>query len=345
MKTRTLQFLLSLIFLAISSITFAQTDTTIILNPDNFVPHEDGYYVSGADVDKVGNDGIPEHYDGCEDAYGDASHNETGIQNGWTYENVIIFNDCQDDEISVAAGSTIKGTQPVSDWPTSESIIQITKLKKLDSADMTFGYIQSPAFSNIKSLTVKASTDVSINGGRDIFFLIEISRDGQVWSYLDYSEIPGGDALADAFIIQKMTNQGGDIHTYTSGNSDFDAIKAISESADSIMLRIVSFPDLDRSKIDGERLKIWEMTIEAQTVVPSSGGPGDTTALATSVDLTQAPYRIVNGEFESLCNEKLYVYRLSGALVGTGNNVKIPSSKGLFIIKTESGFAEKVFIK
>ncbi|MEP4531669.1 MAG: hypothetical protein ABJ004_01195 [Cyclobacteriaceae bacterium] len=338
MKTqllKSLTFTMAVLAFAVSELyaqEFIPVDTTIVMDAGDFTPHEDGYYIAGVDKDLVGGDGIPEHYDGCFDAYGDADHREVGNQNGWDYSNVIIFRSCSDDPETV--DDVIKGTQPEG-WPSEGNLIQVTKHKYAltDSAD--YGHISSPAFTNISSLSVYVSTDLAINNSRSIFMMIEASLDGgETWEYIDN---PDG----TAFVYQQLTNQGGDIHTYTAGsNEGFDAIIAASQ-AGPIQLRFVSIPPpfTDTSVTNGERLNFWNITIEAQTAPKSN----TETPLAVGLDKIH-PFIIQNRHFIANPGENLFVYNLSGTLLGKGKDVEV-SQKGLYVVKTSSGATEKVFLK
>lgn len=314
---------------------FVPVDTTIVMDPGMFIPADTGYFVAGVDKD-LDEDGIPEHYEGCYDAYGDADHREDGMQNGWEYENVIIFRGCDLD----AQDDVIKGTQPTENWPTVGNIIQVTKHKYAYTDSAQYGYIASPPFTNLQSLTVKVGTDLSL-GGREIFMLIEASLDGgETWEYIDNPE-------GNAFLIQQMLNQGGDIHEYIAGsgvNEGFDEIVAASETQP-IQLRFLPVPPFgsDPSTTNGERLKFWEITIEAKTA-PNTGGGGGGGPLASRPTMSQDPFVVSNYTFTATQGKDLYVYRLSGVLVGKGKEVPVYES-GLYLVRTGDGKAKKVYLK
>lgn len=313
---------------------FTPVDTTMVMDPGMFIPAETGYFNAGVNKD-IDGDGIPEHYEGCYDAYGDADHSEGGIQHGWEYENVIIFRGCD----LVADDDVIKGTQPSENWPTVGNIIQVTKHKDALTDSASYGYIASPAFTNLSSLTVKVGTDLSINDSRQIFMMIEASLDGgETWEYIDN---PDG----EAFIYQQLANQGGDIHTYTAGSNDgFDAIVAASQNSP-IKLRFLPIPPpfSNTDITNGERLKFWEITIEAQTA-PNTGGGGGEGPLAVQREVKANPFVVKNQAFVATQGKDLYVYTLSGVLLGSGRTVPVCEG-GLYIVKTADGGASKVYLK
>lgn len=317
---------------------FVPVDTIMVMDPGMFTPAETGYWKAGVQKDLLppgGGDGIPEFYNGCYDAYGDAEHNEDGIQHGWKYEDVIIFRGCE----MVADDDVIKGTQPAENWPAVGNIIQVTKHKYALTDTATFGYIASPHFTNLKSITVKVGTDLSINNNRQIYMLIEASRDnGATWEYVDND--------ANAFIHQELSNQGGDIHTYSGDNSGegFNAIKSLSQQTP-IMLRFMPFPNIPKGDENefGERLKFWEITIEAQTA-PNTGGGGGEGPLAVQREVKANPFVVKNQAFVATQGKDLYVYTLSGVLLGSGRTVPVCEG-GLYIVKTADGGASKVYLK
>lgn len=321
---------MSLLILASFQLSAQDTpvDTTIVMDPAMFVPADSGYYLAG--VDKVDDNGITQHYDKCEDAYGDSDHRESGTQNGWEYNSVIIFSKCNTDPAVV--DDAVKGTPPEENWPTEGNMIQVTKHKYALTDSASYGYLTSPAFTNISSLTVKVSTDVSINNSRTIWMLIEASLDGgETWEYIDNLE-------GTAYVYQQLTNQGGDIHVYTAGsNEGFDDIISASQ-AGAIQLRFMPIP-LEYSTGNGERLKFWEITIEAQTVAQATGN-----VLSSAQKLSDEFFTIDNGEFIALSNNELRVYNLSGVLIGSGSRVPVCRS-GLFIVKTTNGDTSKIFLK
>ena len=306
-------------------------DTTIVMDPADFTPHDDGYFLAGVDKDLIGDDGVTEHYSGCEDAYGDAEHKESGTQNGWMYDSVIIFRGCSTDPGVV--DDAVKGTQPEENWPEVGNMIQLGKHKYALTDSASFSALVSPAFTSISSLTVKVSTDVSINNSRTIWMMIEASKDGgETWEYLDN---PNG----TAFIHQQLTNQGGDIHTYTAGggNAGFEEIVAAS-NAGAIQLRIIAFPP-PFTDANGERLKIWEVTIQGKTV------PEEIVTVLAADNLKAEPAFVIrDGEFIAAKGQTLNVYTLSGVLIGSGE--RIPAcDKGLFIVRTNDGESKKIYLK
>ncbi len=337
MKNRqTIKMMMSALFFLVAILGYSQeaVDTTIVLNPGEWIPADTGYYLMGVDKDLIGDDGVTEHYDGCYDAYGDDDHREGGEQFGWEYGNVIIFRGCDTDPGVV--DDVIKGTQPEENWPSVGNIIQLGKMKYGNSDSMQIGgYLISPEFTSLSKLEVKVGTDVSINNSRSIWIMIEASADGgQTWEYFDNNS-------GTAYIHQQLTNQGGDIHTYTAGSNDgFDAIAALSESG-AIKLRIQTvFPQFGGGT--GERLKIWEVTIEGKTV-PTSGGGGNEDVLSAKLPISKS-FTISDDEIVAARGLELSVYTLSGVMVGSGQSVHVCNS-GLYVVKTTDGQTKKIYLK
>lgn len=304
----------------------AQEDTTIVMNPGDFTPHQDGYYLLGVDKEE---DGVINHYEGCYDAYGDSDHKESGEQNGWEYGNVIIFRNCDPEGVDNA----VKGTPPEG-WPEEGNMIQLTKHKYALSDSAELGYLVSPEFTSISSLEVLVATDLSTHG-RTIMIMIEASLDGgETWQYADTED-------GTEFIWDEVVDQGGNFLTYTAGSSEsFDAIKAASESGP-IRLRFLTMPaqGVDFSEESGERLKIWGITIEAKTVPEGSGG----TVLAAEPK-TEA-FTIRDDEFIATKGvHELHVYNLSGVLIGSGKRVPA-CGQGLYLVKTSNGVTKKIYLK
>jgi hypothetical protein len=161
--------------------TSARTEE-IKLEPSKLVPADTGYYIGGAWKDE-NKDGVKEWYNGCFDAYGDASHNETGTQQGFYYHKCMIMPDC---------GS--KSTQI--DPPVTLGYIELTKTKYLGTDSAVMGYIVSPAIKNLVSLFMEASSDVSVQASRPIPYTVEYSKDaGITWEltyFLDNVATEGG---------------------------------------------------------------------------------------------------------------------------------------------------------
>lgn len=268
----------------------AQTDVTMVMDPGSFALSPTAYYVGG--VTKILNDCDPvneQHYGGCDDAYSGGDHDEYGTQQGWQYGKAIIFHDCagpgenQTNSCNGKVGTADKYHINHPDgWDTTEDFIQIEKHTGYATENADYGYIISPAFTNLKSLEIKTTTDISRQEGtREIIMMIEASFDGgDTWQFLDTS-------TGDAWLTHTIINQAGDIASYTDGGGDdgFQAIVDASKTEDSTMLRIIPFPFLDKIKYDavtglcqsgcdGQRVNIWEITIEAQTVPQDADGDG-----------------------------------------------------------------------
>lgn len=314
---------LATLFLAFAAgSVFAQEAETFTLVPSELDPAEDGYYEAGVDVDE-NNDGIMEHHEGCpepgEDKWGDSDHHESGTQQGFTYHNAMIMPDC--------AG---KGTPPEG-W--TDGYIQLTKHKYFGTDSAEMGYIVTPAVTNLQSLEIKTGTDVSINNNRTIWMMIESSLDG-------------GETWDEGFFIhQQLTNQGGDVHLYMANGESvgFNQIVADSE-AGPVMLRITTYPppgtEAGGNAPNGERLKIFG--IEMVGTPAGSGGP----ITAVGDEFNVRPFfEIQNNSFVATAAKgKLFVYRITGEFLGSGENIQIPG-RGLYVVRSAKGKAKKVFVE
>lgn len=244
---------------------------------------------------------------GCDDNFGDNDHHESGTQQGFTYGNAMIMPTCM-----------AKGTSP-ENWPTG--YIQLTKHTYPGTDSAKFGYIISPELTNLKSLEIKVGTDVSINPSRSIWMIVESSLDG-------------GETWNGFYIEQELTNQGGDLLFFEAdGESpNFNAIVGDSKTGP-ILLRIATWPAPGEDK--GERLKIFGVEIVAEE--------GGITPVNDEI-YTQKFFEVSNKTITANLGN-ITVYKITGARIGFGRKVTIPSS-GLYIVKSEEkGIARKVFIR
>ncbi|MEQ8241098.1 MAG: thrombospondin type 3 repeat-containing protein [Cyclobacteriaceae bacterium] len=411
MKNLLNKFWMLLIGLLVAVGANAQTDTTMVLDPGTFDPDPTGYYLTG--VVKIVNDcdrNNEQRYGGCDDAYGGADHDEYGTQNGWTYGKAIIFHDCSGPGVNQvnACGGKIGSADKYHDshpdgWDTTEDFLRLAKHTYFDTDSASFGYIISPAFTNLKSLKIASTSDISRQeGNREIVIMVEASFDGgQSWHYVDI--------VGDAWVEHIVQNQAGDIASFTDGggSAGFQEIVDGSKEADSTLIRILPIPYIDNidRHSDGQRLNIWEVVIEAQTVpeppvdtdmdgitddldlclntpeneTPNSDGcsssqldtdndgvtnnldqcPGTSTGadvdnLGCAIDQiplgleNELPNRdifdIVNGAIVSKNQNELFVFNLSGRLIGKGTSVAVESG-GFYIVKNSQGIVKKIYIR
>jgi hypothetical protein len=288
MMTKLLQNFLTVAFstfVVLSAV--AQTDTTMVFDPATIPVDETGYWFAGTDkvIEECGPN--PVHFDGCEDAYGDADQHEEGVIDGWEYGRATTFYDCHLDENSQATctGNVDKyDHSEVDGWTETESdFLMLGKHKYFDTDTAYFGYLITPAFTNLKSVKITTTGDISRQENtRELVYLIEASFDGGVtWEYNDKDD-------GDAWLEHIMSDHKGDIATFTDGGGDFGFQEIVdgSKEAASTMLRISSFPyipKLDRTP-NGQRINVWEVVVEAQTVAKVAGD-SDADGVADDVDL------------------------------------------------------------
>ncbi|MEO9477989.1 MAG: hypothetical protein ABJG41_20765 [Cyclobacteriaceae bacterium] len=288
MMTKLLQkglLIVTLVFLYTGVI--AQSDTTMVFDPATIPVDETGYWTVGADkvIEECGPN--PVHFDGCDDAYGDSDQREEGVVDGWEYGRATVFYDCHLEENmdATCTGSADKYPHDeIEGWSETESdFIMLGKHKYYETDSAFFGFIITPPFTNLKSLNITTSGDISRQENtRELVYLIEASFDGGVtWEYNDKAD-------GDAWLEHIMNSHAGDIATFEDGDGDFgfQAIVDGSKDADSTMLRISSFPyipKLDRTP-NGQRINVWEVVVEAQTV-PKVAGDSDNDGVADDVDL------------------------------------------------------------
>ena len=208
-KMLTLKISLTVLTLIIGVNLLAQDE--FILDPSALIPADTGYYIGGVWKDLTGDD-IPEFYNGCFDAYGDANHNESATQQGFSYVKCMIMPTC-----------------PSKDEPTTVAVgyIEISKTKYVGTDSAILSYIISPSIMNLTEIYMELSPDVSSNDQRHI------------WYYIDYST-DGGETWSTVYIKDETISKQGDKHTYDGSiYFEFDEIKAASETGP-ILLRLMS---------------------------------------------------------------------------------------------------------
>jgi len=284
---------------------FAQED--IILSPKDLIPADTGYYIGGVTKDK-NQDGIPEFYNGCADEYGDASHNESGVQQGFTYNRCMIMPTCWPkdavDDHSLAAIEHAEG------------YIELTKSKYPGTDSAQLGYIISPPVINLVSLYLEASPDVSSNDSRHIYYWIEYSKDG-------------GTTWEESYIQDETISKAGDAHTYdASVYLEFEEMVNASKEGP-IVLRILSTPQA--TPPGPQRVKIHYVKIVADKISAIRPVTPDNPML-----------RVFNNTIYSE-NNTIEVYNMVGQLIGSGKSIQVPD--GIYLVKYPSGTMQKIWVE
>lgn len=297
----------------IGMIAFAQEEIEFI--PSELTPSDTGYYVQGVWVDEDEN-GIDEFHNKCDDYWEDedyikdgfydphVNHEETGEQQDFKYFNCMIMPTCDS-----------KGT-PI-DPPVATGYIQMSACMYSNTDSAIYSYIQAPPVSNLVSIYLETSANISTNN-KDIVYNLEYSKDnGSNWE--------------STFFKDKIANQGGYRITYD-GSVNPEIKKMIDDSKVSpIVIRIITN---DRNAgIVGEYVKLHALKLTAERA--SSIQP-----LASEI----TPGFKIN-DLTVISNDKpLKVYNLSGQIVGSGKFVTVPST-GIYFVRTSENSVQKVFIK
>ncbi len=277
----------------------------ITLDPSTLVPADTGYYIAGVwkDTDE---DGIPDtFYNGCVDEYGDGDHREAGTQQGFTYRGAMIMPTC-----------VAKGDAPV----VSAGYIQLRRSWWLGTDSAVIGEIVCPPVTNLQSLYLEVSPDVTPLTTRHIYYMIEYSKDfGVTWE--------------ETFIRDESTTKNGDLKTYDGSVSlEFQEMIDASQTTP-IIIRIFTDPQdpLAGGDTYPQRLKIHKIIITAD----KASGVKDIIADRNNI--------IVRNNTVFAKTGSISVYNMMGCLLATGESVSLNS--GMYIIKTDAGYTEKVVIK
>lgn len=288
----------------------------IIFSPADLEPHEDGYYLSGVDLD-LDDDGETEHYSQCDDAYEGSdtipqlNHQETGTQQNFDYMHCMIMPTCEN-----------KGTDI--DPPVETGYIQMAPGQYLGTDSALVSSITSPEIINLESITLETSADVSINDNRKIPYFVEISTDGgETW-------------IEDYYINDYVATQGGYRVTYDADNTDFpNDIEYFIEKSEETSIRIRILTNdvtVDRPN-KGQYVKVHLFTIVAE-LAPESG----------ISDLSNSEVTFSVQERNIISSDgAVSVYTVLGSLIGSGQKVTVPE-QGIYIVKTSDGLSKKVFI-
>lgn len=277
----------------------------IILEPKDMTPADTGYYIGGIWKDK-NNDGTEEFYNGCLDEYGDANHNEAGVQFGFTYNSCMIMPSCWPKDAA--------DDHALAMIDHAEGYIELTKSRYIDTDSAIMGYIITPPVKNLVSMYLETSPDVSSNPQRHIYFKIEYSKDG-------------GTTWENAFIQDETISKSGDARTYDGSTYlEFEEMKTASVTSP-IVIRILSDP---QPLAQPQRVKIHYIKIVANKV-----------SAVNEVKTEEPAFRVVDNIIYA---EKgsIEVFSILGRLMGSGNSVAVP--EGIYIIRTSAGQVSKVFV-
>jgi hypothetical protein len=309
MKTLKRYFLTSATAIGLT-VSFLFSQSEIIFNPAELIPHEDGYYIAGVYLD-LNDDGTPEFYNGCFDGYENPlspqdNHHETGTQQGFSYINCMIMPTC-----------THKST-PI-EPPVPDGYIQMAPSLYLGTDSASISAVFTPPVMNLQSLFMETSSDVSINDNRKIPYNIDYSKDnGVTWE--------------DSYIQDYVEAQGGYRVTYNSeSHLEFEEMVNVSKTNPVIIRISTNDVSLERP-YKGQYVKIHSVKLMAD--------------LATDIvdrfdnhrrfDIRIIDRTVFSGDFFML-------YNGLGQLVGSGKTICLPS-QGLYIVKWPKGASQKIFI-
>lgn len=304
MKTNLLFKLINVAIMAIVGTNLIAGEIT--LDPSQLIPADTGYYIGGAWKDE-NKDGVKEFYNECYDAYGDASHNEISTQQGFYYHKCMIMPTC-----------TSKSTQI--DPPVATGYIELTKTKYLGTDTAIMGYIITPPFTNLVSLYMETSSDISINPSRQVPYIIEYSTDiGVTWDTIN-------------FIKDNIAAEGGYRVTYEKDGAFVEFNKMIEASlAGPIKLRISSVQQ--PSPPGSQRVKIHKITITADR---------STVGIKPAVLAEKYSVKVIGNLIEANIGN-IAVYNQLGQILGSGKSVSVRS--GMYIVKTANGATHKVIVR
>jgi hypothetical protein len=284
---------------------FAQEE--IIFSPKDLIPADTGYYIGGVTKDK-NQDGIPEFYNGCIDEYGDASHNEAGVQQGFTYNRCMIMPTCWP--------KNAVDDHALAEIEHAEGYIELTKSKYPGTDSAQLGYIISPAVTNLVSLYIEASPDVSSNDTRHIYYWIEYSKDG-------------GTTWEETYIQDETISKAGDAHTYdASVYLEFEEMVNASKEGP-VVLRIMSTPQ--ETPPGPQRVKIHYLKIMADKV-----------SAIKPVTLDFPLVKVLNNTIY-MEDASIEVYNMLGQHMGSGESIQVPD--GIYLVKYPSGKIQKIRVE
>ncbi len=283
----------------------------IVFSPADLIPHQEGYYVAGVNLDLNG-DEIMEFYNGCFDGYENPgrpqdNHHESGAQQNFRYMNCMIMPTC-----------THKN-EPI-EPPVHLGYIQLAPSSNLGTDSAVIGAILTPPVMNLQHLLLETSSDVSIQDWRPIIYNIEYSKDNELtWEA--------------SFIQDHLTAQGGYRVTY-SGESHLEFEEMVNASKTGPITIRISTNDV---KLDYPN-KGWYVKVHYLSLMAD---------LYTAID--ESRYGVNNGNLR--INERTVVsdypvriFNSLGQTIGTGKMINVPSS-GIYFVLLPSGVSQKIFIR
>lgn len=321
------------------NLCFAQTEFSFIAS--ELTPHADGFYIGGQTYkwDRApeaflangcpgetinGREIDPEDYERRDPQNVTYElHNEQGEQQGYTYVNGMILPDCNqkyisdEEQVDPQVATGFIQLHPSIDQNTDE-----TK----DKDSLKLSYIKSPLLSNLQSMTVETSADISIQPDRRyIPYLVEISLDsGLTWKLIPY-------------IADEVSIRSGYRAIYDETNLDFKEMMDLSVQQNVMLRLITNFDDPDLEAYKGQYLNVHKIVILAD----SAKAP-DPNVVLFNDDLIVNPIRVKNRRI-FVDAGVLHVYSLSGQYYGGGQSVYV--RPGLYVVTTEEGARKKISIQ
>lgn len=312
----------AMLSLCIALMGFSLFAEDIIFDPSKLTPDADGYYRGGVWKDLDGN-GEDELYNGCWDEYSESFHHEAGTYNDFTYNDAMVMPTCYPKDCYEDGDFD----NPVTSKATVTHALGYIQLNKSDSIGYSaeqYGYILSPPIENLTELSLELSTDKSYSESSPILFWVE---------YLTSN----GTILGDAYIEESSTTKTGDLHTYNSSNTDFaEMIEASGEGA--IQIRICTKP-YQRDPVTGtvtyhsQYLKVHYVNIVADKSTSSMEYfTGDENKII-----------VTDNTITTRNSTKIQVFNILGQPVGNGVSVAV--DKGIYIVRTSNGNAQRVLVE
>ncbi len=301
--------------------TFAQT---IVLDPSELEPDEDGWYLSGGYVYETNTDGdtiSSTFYSGCDDEYEDnnygsdydpqKNYTESGTQQDFTYEKCLIMPKC-----------SAKGDAPT----VSDGFIQIAPCENIstESDSTSWSYILSPPLENLTEFYMAVACLSTSSNYSKTFFYIDYSTDnGATWS-----------SDSSIFIDGEISSKNGEEYTINSNDADYGSYFKRFVSASNkgpIIIRLSTGDYYD--DVRAQPMSVHDLTITADIYT--------TTAISNNT-IDNFFFSLDNRTIISE-NESLSVYSTMGSLIGKGTEVTVPEG-GIYFIRSSSNEIKKVFI-
>lgn len=231
---------------------------------------------------------------------------ETGEQQEFSYFNCMIMPTCD-------AKST-----PI-EPPVATGYIQIHPCLYSYTDSAVYSYVQTPPVSNLISIYLETSSDVSINEKRHIPYFIEFSKDG-------------GDTWENTYVGDEVQEQGGYRVSYdgTVHSEILDMIDA--SKASPIVIRIITGDRGVEGAQQGQFVKLHSFKITAEK--------------ASSIQNTQVSDLVLRIENRTIVSEnsEIEVYNVMGQFIGTGNFVQVPGN-GIYMVRSGNSPVQKILVK